>query len=434
MKRYVFVFSQQHLKFRVAELESIAALFDVRLAPVSDLSKVHVCVVDVRSDADVSAILSRSVLLRSAYELLAAADTYEELFAGFEDQKANFESFNDPSQSFAFRVRKNGRKADGVYIKTKIKELGRMLPFEKAVVNLDNPTNVFTLIEEFMDKNRTSEPDKIYFGRMIGEGQGSLKAVYNLQERVYIGNTTMDPELAFIQSNIVKAGVGSLVLDPFCGTGGLVLPAAHFGSAVFGTEINYMIAKAKGKSARQGVKYLTEKESLRANFDQYDTTQMFQSLLIADASHHGLWHLQNCSSGIFDALIADPPYGVREKCRKVGHKERKEHWTLPSATHDQRFPEKSKYDLCEVFLDLLELAARVLVIGGRVAYWFPVFPEDYCDDVIPRHPALDLIYNCEQPLARKYSRRQCEDDDRAFVRRNCYENGTFRDKIFMNSS
>uniref|UniRef100_A0A1I7Z8K3 tRNA (guanine(10)-N(2))-methyltransferase TRMT11 n=1 Tax=Steinernema glaseri TaxID=37863 RepID=A0A1I7Z8K3_9BILA len=400
-RRYVFVFSQQHLNFRLAELESVSSLFNIRLSHVSDVEKAHVCVVEAESDADVQTLLSRSMLLRSAYELLAEADTYEQFFELVEKEKASFQRFNDPTQSFAFRLRKNGRKADSAYVKKKIHELGGALPLEKAVVELDNPTNVFTLVEEFTEKNKTSCPDKVYFGRWnvftlveefteknktscpdkvyfgrwIGDGQGSLKAVYNLQDRVYIGNTTMDPELAFIQANIIKAGVGSLVLDPFCGTGGLVLPAAHFGSAVFGTEINYMIAKARGKSSRQGVKYLTEKESLQANFDQYGTTHLFQSLVIADASRHGLWNSPS-SSGIFDALIADPPYGVREKCAKVGRKEPKEGWIETSTIHPQRFPEKSKYDLCDVFLDLLNLAARVLVVGGRVAYWFPVFPEE----------------------------------------------------------
>lgn len=37
--------------------------------------------------------------------------------------------------------------------------------------------------------------------------------------RRYIGNSTMDPELAFIQANLVLSRPGSLVLDPFCGTG-----------------------------------------------------------------------------------------------------------------------------------------------------------------------------------------------------------------------
>lgn len=40
---------------------------------------------------------------------------------------------------------------------------------------------------------------------------------------------------------------GSFVLDPFVGTGGLLLPAAEFGAFVVGTELNYQIARAVGR-------------------------------------------------------------------------------------------------------------------------------------------------------------------------------------------
>lgn len=42
----------------------------------------------------------------------------------------------------------------------------------------------------------------------------------------------------------------------------------------------------------------------------------------------------------------------------------------------QHFPQKTKYELTDVFLDLLNLAASALVVGGRLAYWFPVFPDE----------------------------------------------------------
>lgn len=52
----------------------------------------------------------------------------------------------------------------------------------------------------------------------IGHGQSRLKSVYSLKERRYIGNTVMDPELAFLQANLSSIKAGDLVVDPFCGT------------------------------------------------------------------------------------------------------------------------------------------------------------------------------------------------------------------------
>ena len=75
------------------------------------------------------------------------------------------------------------------------------------------------------------------------------------------------------------------------------------------------------------MKYLTEKESIAANFEHYKTRDRLLSVIIADASQHSLWR----ERPIFDAIVSDPPYGVREKGRKVGKKGRKEHWILPGS-------------------------------------------------------------------------------------------------------
>ena len=84
-------------------------------------------------------------------------------------------------------------------------------------------------------------------------------------------------------------------------------------------------------------------------------SQNFLSVIMGDASRHGLWKPVEC----FDAIVSDrksyysqvlawtvqartngsshvtrlvvAPYGVREKGRKIGVKERKEHWTLPGS-------------------------------------------------------------------------------------------------------
>ncbi|VDN59188.1 unnamed protein product [Dracunculus medinensis] len=235
------------------------------------------------------------------------------------------------------------------------------LSFENSHVNLKNANINFIFIEE-NDKSFSDE-QIFYFGKLIGFGQSHLVQKYNLQERRYIGNTTMDPALSFIQANMVKANHGSLILDPFCGTGGLLIAAAHFGAAVMGTEINYQVARAVGKSSRMGQKFLTDDQSIAANFCQYSLNDRFMGVLLADASKHEIWHYNNF--GFVDAILTDPPYGVREKIQKIGKKSRKDHY------FGRRYPEKAKYEISSSFLDLLNLAARLLVVKGRLAFWFP---------------------------------------------------------------
>lgn len=127
----------------------------------------------------------------------------------------------------------------------------------------------------------------------------------------------MDPELAFLQANLSCTQPGDLVLDPFCGTGGLLISAAHFGGFVLGTEINYLIARAKGKSSKQDEGDLVEGyHSISANFDQYKLTSQFLSIVLADASKENMWKTE------FYVIVADPPYGIREKGRQLGAKEK----------------------------------------------------------------------------------------------------------------
>ena len=51
---------------------------------------------------------------------------------------------------------------------------------------------------------------------------------------------------------------------------------------------------------------------------------------------------------LFDVILTDPPYGVREASLKVGNKSK---------------VEQSQFSLSEQFLELLNFAARSLVLG-----------------------------------------------------------------------
>jgi hypothetical protein len=86
------------------------------------------------------------------------------------------------------------------------------------------------------------------------------------------------------------------------------------------------------------------------------------------------------------------PYGVREKCSKLASNDNRRN-SLGTNTFsfiyflmvffvsyifsEVYYPSKMKYALNDVFFDLLTLAARLLVIGGRIAYWFPIFSKEY---------------------------------------------------------
>lgn len=101
------------------------------------------------------------------------------------------------------------------------------------------------------------------------------------------------------------------------GLGGLLLSAAHFRGLCIGTEINYQVGLARGKSSRQGEGDLRDGyHSIQANFEQYNLENQLLSIILGDASKQSLWKYDE----IFDVIISDPPYGLREKSRKLGTK------------------------------------------------------------------------------------------------------------------
>uniref|UniRef100_A0A915Q724 tRNA (guanine(10)-N(2))-methyltransferase TRMT11 n=1 Tax=Setaria digitata TaxID=48799 RepID=A0A915Q724_9BILA len=343
----------------------------------SEEMKRHVYVFEFPSIDDVMTILSRSVLIKFAVEWIASSWDYDELCAYISKERHKVKIYDSANQSFAIRVRSVGKKSShnlSQQSSSIIMDIGKALNFEKSPVDLNNPYNKFYVIEEY----NSDSLQRLHFGKLVGCGQGHLKNRYCLADRCYIGNTTMDPELSFLQANIAKVNNGSVVLDPFCGTGGLLIAAAHFGAAVLGSEINYQIARATGRSSRAGVRCNTSKESVAANFQQYGIDVYFMGLVIADASQHQLWHPGSHfnTAPVFDAIITDPPYGVREKGQKVGIKGKKESWIVSDTHHVNHYPEKTKYSISATFLDLINLASKLLVVGGRLLFWFPVFDDE----------------------------------------------------------
>jgi len=72
-----------------------------------------------------------------------------------------------------------------------------------------------------------------------------------------------------------------------------------------------------GLSSRQGQKYRSKNENIRNNLKQYGLEDYFLDILVADFSTPYI----KCGYK-FDAIITDPPYGIREKAKKVGPKKK----------------------------------------------------------------------------------------------------------------
>ena len=241
-------------------------------------------------------------------------------------------------------------------------------------------------------------PTLYYFGRQIdvlvpeaGEVRcRSLLKKYDLRTRRYLGPTSMDPELSYIMCAVGRVLPSCLFLDPFVGTGSVLVAAADIGAHTLGIDIDIRVLQ-KGKTDAQG-----EGVNIWTSFSDY-ALPMPLGILRADV--HRL-PLRPGLTSIVDCIVADPPYGVRAGARKS--KANAEMTIVDRTTH---VTSTAPYPLAECLRDLIQLAAQVLVVGGSLVYWCPAAPGYYKEEELPTHPVLEMVANCEQPLATRYSRR-----------------------------
>ncbi len=209
----------------------------------------------------------------------------------------------------------------------------------------------------------------------------------------------MDPQLSLLMANLVQVNQSHLVYDPFVGTGSILLASAQFGAQVIGSDIDYLMVHARTKPSRVGQKKRIKGESFRGNFDQYSLQSKMVDVIVADASNPP-WR----QDVLFDAIVTDPPYGIREPAAKVGSN-KDEVEAIPQEYQGTHIPSKVDYGLGDIFIDLLSFSNLHLRLGARLAFWIPINREYYSIEMLPAHPCFELVANCEQVLSSHTSRR-----------------------------
>ena len=451
---YLFWCAHEHIDFRIPEFESITKILDIPLKIIaacnkeindengdidcelsSDLQVItkNSClatncqngknqevppwvILELNSENEAQQILSRSISTKYCIHLWSSSTKRKDLHTknkAFIDQNIEKlkKDYFGSNHSFKIIIDAFMKKFHNKEKHERIESFS-YIPF-KGEVSLKDPQVTLVSLEfyGYDHNNLPEEPFNLFFGRLIGDGQRDLISQFSLKKRCFIGNTSMDPQLSFLMTNLACVRTGSLMLDPFCGTGSLMLCAARFGAHVVGTDIDYLTLHARTKPSRVNCgKKRSSDESLRRNFIQVGGKKLeskFLGVIVADASNPP-YHKD--LGLMFDAIITDPPYGIREPAEKVGIKRREypDDYKIPEQHLPLHFPQKIDYELGTIYTDLVQFASKHLVIGGRLVYWIPVNREHYAknqEDSLPKHSKLKLISNCEQILNSHTSRR-----------------------------
>lgn len=116
----------------------------------------------------------------------------------------------------------------------------------EAVGNLDAEEVDFNfLIVE--DHVQPASGVPIYLLRQVAASNRSALDQFNLKKRAYLWTTSMDAEMTFVMANQGLVRPGSIVLDPFVGTGSILVPIAVFGGFAMGTDIDGRVVRGNGK-------------------------------------------------------------------------------------------------------------------------------------------------------------------------------------------
>mmetsp|Transcript_8633 Transcript_8633/g.18651 ORF Transcript_8633/g.18651 Transcript_8633/m.18651 type:complete len:537 (+) Transcript_8633:139-1749(+) len=344
--------------------------------------------------------VERCSLIHGFYEIVAASETLDDLSdlaiedGGFSDL---YEGGANEKATWCFRARmynsseipeENSNKGRGKRYSSRTRSmkierdglnaLKDLMTRFGGKVNLEDPDckiYIFDGLEDEIDGVRVGQK---VLARRIASGP----KIFSIApaERICITNTPLEPIAAFVLCNIARIKACDKILDPYAGSCTTLLAAAMIApdSETVGIEI-----------AHNG---LVNREHIVEDFTSRNL-KLPNQIIHGDSTDVSIRETakEAVNDEPFDAIIADPPYGIRES---IGYNENsplEELFTsiaIDSNTTDRK---------------------RLLKVGGRLIAFVPVTDEQTLSEMLPNQDltgkaGLEFEVCREQPLNDKLSR------------------------------
>ncbi len=181
-------------------------------------------------------------------------------------------SYN-PEKSFAVRAKDF---TDEINTKELERKIGKMLMTDQNSVDLEEPEEVLNLY--------VTEEEYVLTKQVIDIDRGLFDKRKN-QERPFSSPISLDPVLARVMVNLSEVPPGGKLIDPFCGTGGILIEAGLCGISVYGIDIQEEMV-----------------EGTRKNLENY-------GVIVHDIRERDVNSLETVFENNFDAVVTDLPYG-----------------------------------------------------------------------------------------------------------------------------
>ncbi|GMF42393.1 unnamed protein product [Phytophthora fragariaefolia] len=432
MPEYLVFFVHQHFDFRYPELEALltmqklpgvdeTVLKDPETGKLPEPESSPLVRLQLPAVEHAKFLSERGILVKGVYEVwghTANGEGYEELVAAVDNFQGpqKLQILQDAKRSWRINAAVFGKKLSMDEQRDRRERFRNVLPFA-GPVQMKNPDETFLILEELgldQDLHPGMKPKQMFFLRELAgseknRGRGGARDLVDqqtLKRRAYIGPTSMESEMALLMSNMALVQPGDLVIDPFVGTGSVLIPCGTHGAMCYGTDIDIRVLLGTGVGVMGAGAVPADEKSegkvrvnVVTNFKQYGLP--LPELVRADNSMSPL--VKQCK-GFFDAVVCDPPYGIRAGARKSGRKRQIKSDVSAAVKQPNYIAPTQPYAAEDVMKDLLEFSAQTLREGGRLVYLLPTTYE-YTDADLPRHPSLQVIANSEQKLTKKYARR-----------------------------
>ncbi|KAG5952096.1 hypothetical protein E4U53_001617 [Claviceps sorghi] len=391
---FLIKFAQTHESFRLAEIQALAELEGIDLTIVDYNEESPFCLVRLPCLDDACRVVRRSILAQSVYELWGTGETLDQLHQSVIDNtRDEWVKYRHVSFKFTIDSYQGARTNEN---RLKIINSFAYLPFE-GPIRMSRPDETFTLFELWPFNSvpmKLSDPSSYFLGRLVGSSARETIIKFDLKKRSYISTTSMDSELSLITANIALAGPGKLIYDPFVGTGSFPIACACFGAIGWGSDIDGRSIRGEGGN-----------KSLKGNFKQYGLEMGLGDVFSADLVNTPIRRNRR----IWDSVVCDPPYGVREGLKVLGLRNPdKTPWLIEKGKINASLPDfvppKKPYSFLAMLDDLLAFAADTLVDHGRLSFWMPTANDEDQELPVPTHPSLELVVVCAQKF-NKWSRR-----------------------------
>lgn len=272
MAKLFFLLSGEHETLPVSELKAILKAEGYAYRILEKLDQA----LRLRADLNcVEAIKRRAALTRlcglELYSCKAEINTILRTACS-----ADFKKTLNSGENFAVRVKrvKNySPKLDSMTLERKLGEV-TLNKIADAKVNLKKPDK--TLIGILTG-------NKFVFGLKVAEIQPKSFVERRPKKKPFFHPSAMPAKLARCMVNLARPKAGELVLDPFCGTGSMLIEAALIGCRVLGLDIQ----KRMVRGTRRNLAFFNIRP---------------EGLIVADA--------KNPPVAKVDCIVTDPPYGI----------------------------------------------------------------------------------------------------------------------------